>query len=482
MRRLSVIVVIFFFFVFPFTSGADQIDDTLNRVDNLIKEMSNIKNEEPNVSLRALNTPLLQVLQAIEKASGEAMVIDEGIDISKEVSVDFKDIPITVALNKVLTPLGISSKYDGEKFFIFIYEERSWTLPLPPVRTSFTINVSNEGQSSGPTPTYGGYGGAGGQSQTGPGGAGILHKAEYNPENFWKTLEDNIKRMISDKGTYAIDPTSGVVHVRDYSRKIAEIDSYIKGIASQSRKKAVVEVKVVEVSLKKGYQFGVDWDLIKRKALSFTDIASTSTIATKNLTSPLSFKIDTRMWGESYSGLLKMLEEFGDVNVISQPTLLMGNNEAAVITAGDMTTYIANVTKTVTGVSASESYTVTPGVVQEGVILSILTRILDNNRIFINVTPVISDIKQIRQIQFGDTYIEAPDTVLRSMNTASELNDGETLVIGGLVVNKTQKDKAGIPFLSRIPILGGLFGYETGERFKKDIAIFITPRIVKETL
>jgi type IV pilus assembly protein PilQ len=57
--------------------------------------------------------------------------------------------------------------------------------------------------------------------------------------------------------------------------------------------------------------------------------------------------------------------------------------------------------------------------------------------------------------------------------------DGETVVIGGLTRNENQESESGIPFLKDIPILGNLFKYSRKQVIKKDLVIFVTPRIIR---
>jgi len=480
MKKVRLFSIILSIFIVSLTY-ADEVDDLLSKIDSLSKQIQELKESEPRVTLKAMNMPLGQVLDSIEKGAGEPVVIDEGIDLSKEISVQMDNMPVSAALNKVLTPNGLRWRYEDGSFFVYEFEDRSWTLPLPPAVSSFQNVISNEAQSgsTGGTTTgpYGGmYGAATGTSGTTT-GAKVSHKIDYSPDKFWKTLEDNIKRMISKAGSYSIDPMAGVIHVRDLAKNIKEIDTYLKNIDSELRKKVVIEVKVVEVNLKKGHEVGVDWNFIKREVFPNTTISSSSTTATDNLGSAISFVINTSLWKENFMGMLKILEDYGDVNIISQPTLLMGNNESAMIMAGQMTTYIANVSKTTTGTTGTESFSVSTGTVQDGVSLSIVARILEDS-VFLNVTPVISSILQIRRIEMGDTIIEAPDTMTRSMNTSAEVKNGESLFIGGLMINSHKKNKEGLPFLSRIPILGGLFGYEKASTSKSDIAVIVTPKIL----
>ncbi|MEO0253349.1 MAG: type IV pilus secretin PilQ, partial [candidate division WOR-3 bacterium] len=64
-------------------------------------------------------------------------------------------------------------------------------------------------------------------------------------------------------------------------------------------------------------------------------------------------------------------------------------------------------------------------------------------------------------------------------NTRVLLNNGETAVIGGLIKYKTQSSREGVPFLSRIPLIGRLFGGNIAEESEREIVIFLTPHIIE---
>ena len=60
------------------------------------------------------------------------------------------------------------------------------------------------------------------------------------------------------------------------------------------------------------------------------------------------------------------------------------------------------------------------------------------------------------------------------------INDGETLVIGGILKDQTEKGNTGLPWISKVPILGWLFKYEDTTKLRKQLLIFVTPRIVRD--
>jgi type II secretory pathway component GspD/PulD (secretin) len=163
------------------------------------------------------------------------------------------------------------------------------------------------------------------------------------------------------------------------------------------------------------------------------------------------------------------------VEVVSQPRIAMLNNTVANIQVGQTRSYVesSNIETTQSGgtiVSGSL------GEVHGGVTLQIVGNMV-GDEIFLNVTPVVSSVDDIRSIALGGgSRLEAPETSMKSMNTMVRLKERETVVIGGLITKNSAKQHFGIPILGRLPLLGRLFSYESVKRSRVELVVLITPR------
>jgi general secretion pathway protein D len=77
----------------------------------------------------------------------------------------------------------------------------------------------------------------------------------------------------------------------------------------------------------------------------------------------------------------------------------------------------------------------------------------------------------------GTSTLNSPTISKRSTKTIVTVQSGETMVLGGLISEKSTNDNTGLPFLSSIPILGGLFGTQTRDKTKTELIVLITPRV-----
>ncbi|MBF0620039.1 MAG: hypothetical protein HQL19_07720, partial [Candidatus Omnitrophica bacterium] len=173
--------------------------------------------------------------------------------------------------------------------------------------------------------------------------------------------------------------------------------------------------------------------------------------------------------------VLKALDSFGKVEVVSQPRVMMLNNSVANIQVGETRAYVDSTNiETTQGGGTITSATLSE--VHGGVTLQILGNIVDDE-IFLNVTPVVSTIDAIRTITLGSSgKLEAPDTSMKSMSAMVRVKDGTTVAIGGLITKDRSVTRSGIPVLSRLPVLGKLFSYDVRHDGRTELVVLLTPR------
>jgi len=177
--------------------------------------------------------------------------------------------------------------------------------------------------------------------------------------------------------------------------------------------------------------------------------------------------------------LIKALQAQGKVEVVSQPKIMLLNNQQAMVQVGTVTSFVANTATTTTQGGIAQT-SATTDQVQEGVTLRLMASIL-NDEILIELTPVVTTLDELRTINMGQgTTIEAPKTSTKSMHSMVRIKDGDTIAVGGLITSNDSKSEKGIPILRKIPLVGGLFEYKDKTLTRKELVIFITPKILQK--
>jgi len=167
---------------------------------------------------------------------------------------------------------------------------------------------------------------------------------------------------------------------------------------------------------------------------------------------------------------LSALQEEGRGEVISNPRLVTTNQREAVIKQGREVGYLT-VTGSGTGVA-------TPTVqFKEALLeLKVTPTITDDNRVFLNLNVKKDEV--IRFISLGQ-FGQVPELARREINTAVLIEDGQTVVIGGVYEFNDRASVAKVPFLGDIPFLGNLFKKRGRSKEKAELLIFVTPKVLR---
>ncbi len=118
---------------------------------------------------------------------------------------------------------------------------------------------------------------------------------------------------------------------------------------------------------------------------------------------------------------------------------------------------------------------------QIGVILTVVPRISPEGRVLMRVTPEVSSLGQDRILSTGGTTGTIIGTVfnVQSVDTTISANDGETVMIGGLVTKRDSRVENKVPVLGDIPVLGALFRYRTRTQNKTEVIVILTPHVIR---
>jgi type II secretory pathway component GspD/PulD (secretin) len=180
---------------------------------------------------------------------------------------------------------------------------------------------------------------------------------------------------------------------------------------------------------------------------------------------------------DGVQAVLSFLNSTYDAQTLSTPRVVTLDNEPALISVTRMFPVI-NVTASTAGVSSGSSSITYSNI---GTTLLVTPRITANDYIWLKVTPDVSSFfNTVSKVVAGQTY-QADVFDMRHIDTQVMIPDGNTLVMGGLVEDDPTASYTQVPVLGNIPYLGWAFKSESVTMDKKNMVIFITPTIVKDT-
>lgn len=281
----------------------------------------------------------------------------------------------------------------------------------------------------------------------------IFKLENANPEK----IKSNLDHLV-EQGTIKINQRTNSLIITTYKATLEQIDDTIKNL-DYSRQQVSLQVRFEEISHSKMKELGIDWKLGSKGEV---DISSNSDAD--------SFQIGNLEFG--YQASLNMLEDSGAASVIANPKITTMAGEKAQINIGDEIPIVkVQTTEQDDGTTETSTEVEYRNV---GIDLNILPKVRDDGKIFIDLQPEVTTFLEWKQVG-KNRY---PKTSVKKVETKVEVKNGQTIAIGGLIQETERENMSKVPFLGDMPVLGRIFRTEKTEQEKRELVIFITPKII----
>lgn len=306
-----------------------------------------------------------------------------------------------------------------------------------------------------------------------------------------------------------VDDTNNALIITDTPMGLETTEMLVKKL-DRIPKQVLIEAKLVEVNLNSGLDTGIQWSVSGNKngyyvgansAQSDGGIGSTGqwgnqksitpgysgsyTGVGANLTAqtggtgvelPAStiygaFRFGRITSNSMFDAIISAAEQKGNAKVLSNPKIATLNNKKATILITDQTPYDQQTIVYNTGGLPSISHNYSN--VDTGITLEVTPTITSDGQITMHVVP------EVKQLSGQPNGIAPPPTATRKSDTNVIVQDGETIVIGGLIHDYEQDYEYKVPLLGDIPLLGYLFKKTSKERQRMELLIFVTPKIIE---
>ncbi|MEZ5708575.1 MAG: secretin N-terminal domain-containing protein [Blastomonas sp.] len=231
----------------------------------------------------------------------------------------------------------------------------------------------------------------------------------------------------------------------------------------------LIEAMLAEVTLTDDLQYGVNFSVIDNGSTT-TSIANSNSSSAVPASSFPGFSVS--VVGSSASAVLNTIESRTNVRVLSAPKLLTLNNEPATLQVGDQVPIVTQQSQSV----------LTPGAPivnnielrDTGVILQVTPRVNDSGTIILDIAQEVSDVALTTS-----SGINSPTIQQRRLTSTVATRSGQMIALGGLIRNSVTRSKSGIPLLSQIPVIGGLFGQTRNTGSRTELIILLTPTVIR---
>ena len=307
-------------------------------------------------------------------------------------------------------------------------------------------------------------------------------------------LGDSVGSLLSPRGTISVDPRTNTVIVNDTSIKIDQIRKMID-LLDVAVKQVMIEARIVRASTEFSKQMGVKWGLLSQGVTknnnllvggsdtTLWDLRKPDDDGKYTIQRPDNLNVDLGVTAQGASriafGLISLsdfmldlelsaLQADGYGEVISTPKVLTADKQPAKVASGTQIPYQsaegggANAVSTTEFVDATLSLEVTPSITPDGKIQMML---------------------QIKNDSVGNPTPTGQFTINKNeINTNVLVDNGETVVLGGIFEQMTNNTQTKVPFLGDLPYVGRLFRKDVKLDNKSELLIFVTPRIVNDSV
>lgn len=461
----------------------------------------------------ASNIPAKEFFMGLVSGTNYNMLISP--KISGTISIDLKNVTITQTLEAIKDMYGYDYRRTSYGFEIFqpqIATKIFHINYLDVTRTGHSYTQLTTGQISnkvgsstvgGGSNTFIGLGTPGGTTPPGssgaPEGLGTISSIETKSEmKFWKDIEKAITSMVTKDAEHnvTVNAQTGIISVRAYPSELKNIDRFINNLQSSLNRQVILEAKILEVQLDDQYQAGIDWSVLSNPALIDPKTGTLSTNAGMGQAGNNGFA-DTELKpfidgifaikiNGNFKTLITLLQEQGNVQILSSPHISTVNNQKAVIKVGQDEFFVTGVstTNSVVGTTTLPSQDVTLTPFFSGITLDVTPEISSDNTVILHIHPSVSKVtEQEKKIGLGVGSTGAPNNLtlplakstIRESDNIVRAKNGQVVVIGGLMTNTSTEQIIETPGVGMIPYVGALFRRTKQVSTKSELVILLRP-------
>jgi general secretion pathway protein D len=298
-------------------------------------------------------------------------------------------------------------------------------------------------------------------------GSGSLSLNQASQGNAAATLQVGAEKV----GVSAVDETNTLL-VRSTAQAWHSIKDVIEKLDVMPLQ-VHIEAQIVQVTLTGDLNYGVNW--------YFQNVLGTRTlpagVGVRNITGDAGLNY-TFLSGSSVA-FLQALDSVTDVKMLQTPSVFVRNNSEATFNVG---TNIPIASVSFNPTTGNEGTFSQVQYLQTGTILKVRPRISKDGMVFLDLVQEISTPGPVPAVCSTSSANAAncnPAIDTRKLKTEAAVLSGETVLLAGLIDDRSSHTSGGFPGLSRIPVIGGLFGHQTVGKGRTETIILITPTIVR---
>ncbi|MBS7456796.1 pilus (MSHA type) biogenesis protein MshL [Coralloluteibacterium stylophorae] len=468
------------------------------------------------VSISMYDADVGRLLWALADQLGMNLIVDPDVlALRQRATLQLRNVTAREVFDHILGAFDLHGGLRGGALVVSQMEERIFNVEM--LNAVSSINLSTGGDVFGAG--LQGADGGGGQSLR---GTITLDGSVGKSNDPYKQLDAAVAAILAEDETqrgndpdapppreasrYNLDPSTGSLFVRARPSQVGAIESLIEHNRRMLGRQVLVEAQILDVSLNDGSQFGVDWTLLRNRVAGiygdnpiniptfqrdFPAATEHDTLSPRQLIFPAQTLGSTGgrglgigYVGDTFAAALNVLRSFGDVKVLSNPSVRVRNGSPAYLSVGANIRYI---TKSTTSFSAAgadafnQQSDIQTDSLFSGVVVGVAPFIHDNGNVELLVHPMQTEVEpgSLELVQFENgNAVSLPVINVKGISTTLNLRDGDTVMLGGLIDQQQTTSDSGIPGLSDVPGLGRLFGSRSKSQFTRELVLVLRVHVI----
>ena len=278
----------------------------------------------------------------------------------------------------------------------------------------------------------------------------------------------------NDKPLSSVDEESNAIVIMGPSDELESIGVLLQEL-DREKGQVYVQARIIEVNDNLVDQIGISYGVFGGTAGSnglatFSSNLNGGSDSLPTVVKSLGLDIPDITSGLALGATLNLLKQNGALDIVSEPSILAINNKESSIYVGE--TISVKTTSSVTdGGTTKENYERE----DVGLTLKVKPRISNDTKVTLEINAILEGVKTTQ------TYSGNADTTKKEIKPTAILNNGESVIIGGLIENKQEETNQKVPLLGDIPVFGELFKNKAIDMKKNNLVVIITPYLIPET-
>ncbi|MCW8931774.1 MAG: pilus (MSHA type) biogenesis protein MshL [Gammaproteobacteria bacterium] len=478
-------------------------------LDALLPPSSQRKNtrKESRFDVAVSELPARQFYMGLVEDTRINIIVHPGV--SGNITLNLKDVTVPDVLMVVKEIYGFDYKKKGNHYFIYpnSMQTRLFRINyLNLIRTgSSTIDVSSGQITKSDDDSSDDSSSSSSSSSSNSGTANTKFGTQLTTEfkvDLWTELATSLRTIIGDESgrDIVVNPQTGVVLVKAMPDELLRVEEFLEATQMIVGRQVLLEAKIVEVELSDGFQAGISWAALGKPGdgktitagqIGVNTIASTLSSDTSavssglkslggELSSPFGGVFALALDLNDFQAMIELLGTQGNVQVLSSPRISTMNNQKAVIKVGTDRYYVTDLNSSNTSGtdgSASEIPDVELTPFFSGVALDVTPQIDESGEIVLHIHPSISNVTDDpRSLSFSDDLnitLPLAKSTIRESDSVIRAQNGQMVIIGGLMSTKATDDNASVPFFGDLPLIGNAFKHQRELAVKSELVIML---------